>query len=226
MVFDESLLAGGEIPEVIPLFPLVHTVLLPGEVLPLHVVEPPHQEMIRDALAGAKVLGIVEGLTPPGELPSACNRVRQVGCASRIVHHQSLPDGRFLLWVVGVQQFTILDDLDAAVSYRLVRVHVERPRPPTLEDTAMVAAYRGQIVPVLARLVEEGERPGRSLAEGLEEANHSQLIAVAALVLELGCDQRQRLLEADTLVERYHRLFEMLRDEAPEALGCGSDDLH
>ena len=42
----------------VPLFPLPGTVLLPGGLLPLHVFEERYREMLRDALAGERLIGM------------------------------------------------------------------------------------------------------------------------------------------------------------------------
>ena len=47
------------VPDVIPIFPLPKTVLLPAEVLPLHVFEPRYIDLVRDAIASHRVIGMV-----------------------------------------------------------------------------------------------------------------------------------------------------------------------
>ena len=49
-----------QVPDVIPIFPLPRVVLLPGEVLPLHVFEPRYRDLVRDAVASHNVMGILE----------------------------------------------------------------------------------------------------------------------------------------------------------------------
>jgi len=48
------------VPDVIPIFPLPRVVLLPGEVLPLHVFELRYTDLVRDAIASHRVIGMVE----------------------------------------------------------------------------------------------------------------------------------------------------------------------
>ena len=47
------------LPEVIPLFPLPRTVLMPGELLPLHVFEPRYRQMAADVIDGNRAIGMV-----------------------------------------------------------------------------------------------------------------------------------------------------------------------
>ena len=47
-------------PDQIPVFPLTRVVLLPGEILPLHIFEPRYRDMVRDALNSHRVIGMIE----------------------------------------------------------------------------------------------------------------------------------------------------------------------
>ncbi|MYI75519.1 MAG: Lon family ATP-dependent protease, partial [Acidobacteria bacterium] len=43
----------------VPLFPLPNVVLFPRVFLPLHIFEPRYREMVRDALAADRTIGMV-----------------------------------------------------------------------------------------------------------------------------------------------------------------------
>jgi len=50
--------------DLLPLFPLPNVVLFPGVFLPLHIFEPRYKEMVADALAGDRIIGMA--LLRPG----------------------------------------------------------------------------------------------------------------------------------------------------------------
>ena len=52
------------LPPTIPIFPLPNVVLFPNVFLPLHIFEPRYREMVADALAGDRIIGMV--LLRPG----------------------------------------------------------------------------------------------------------------------------------------------------------------
>ncbi len=52
------------LPPTIPLFPLPNVVLFPNVFLPLHIFEARYRAMVRDALAGDRMIGMV--LLRPG----------------------------------------------------------------------------------------------------------------------------------------------------------------
>ena len=45
--------------DLLPLFPLPNVVLFPNVFLPLHIFEPRYRDMVRDALAGDRMIGMV-----------------------------------------------------------------------------------------------------------------------------------------------------------------------
>lgn len=55
-----------DLPQVIPVFPLPGVLLLPGGKLPLNVFEPRYLAMIGDAIAGSRVIGMIQPLKGDG----------------------------------------------------------------------------------------------------------------------------------------------------------------
>lgn len=198
-----------DVPDVIPIFPLPKTVLLPGEVLPLHVFEPRYRAMVRDAVATHKVIGIVE--VEPGfehELPGS-PPVREMGCIGYIASHEELPDGRFLLWLLGLERFRILEELEVGTDYRQVRVHYE----PTIESPkrlAEIREVRRELRDLLPGLVELENAAVDQFAHHISEVSDTQLIALACQILDIRSDRKQEVLEAGSLSERFLMLYEDL----------------
>ncbi|MCU0234195.1 MAG: LON peptidase substrate-binding domain-containing protein, partial [Thermoanaerobaculales bacterium] len=198
-----------QVPDVIPIFPLPRVVLLPGEVLPLHVFEPRYRELVRDAVASHNVMGIVE--VRPGcerELPGS-PPVREVGCVGYIAAHEELPDGRFLLWLIGLERFRILEELEAVTAYRQVRVRYE-PSPDAAPRLAGVSQLREELRGVLPELLEIDDAARGQFAQHMAGVSDAQLVALACQVLELPSDRKQEVLEAASLADRFLLLYEDL----------------
>jgi Lon protease-like protein len=206
---DETAGATVLMPDVLPIFPLPRTVLLPGEVLPLHVFEPRYRDMVRDALGGHKVIGMVQ-LEPghEGELAGE-PPVRPIGCVGVIAQHQELPDGRFLLWLLGVERFHIDEELPVATRYRQVRVDY-RPVSGGGDATAAMEPLRSELRATLPGIVQTDDETRSQLSEQLAEVGDDQLIALAAQILELPADRKQDILEAATLTDRFTMIYEDL----------------
>ena len=83
------------LPAILPIFPLTGVLLLPRGRLPLNIFEPRYLAMTRDALAGERLIGMVQPSDPAaaGSNPP----VYPTGCAGRITSFSETDDGRFLI---------------------------------------------------------------------------------------------------------------------------------
>src|SRR5476649_1193663 len=88
----------------LPLFPL------PNVVLPLHIFEPRYREMVADAEAGDRMIGMV--LLRPGWEREYEGRppVYRTGCSGVMTHVERLPDGRYNMVLRGIERFRILSE--------------------------------------------------------------------------------------------------------------------
>lgn len=198
-----------DVPDVIPIFPLPKTALLPGEVLPLHVFEPRYRALVRDAVATHKVIGIVQVV--PGfetDLPGS-PPVRETGCIGYIASHEELPDGRFMMWLLGLERFRILEELEPSAAYRQVRVRYE-PTPESPKRLAEIRALREELRKLLPGLVELDNAALGQFAQHMDQVSDAQLIALACQILDIGSDRKQEVLEAGSLADRFLMLYEDL----------------
>jgi Lon protease-like protein len=120
---------------VVPLFPLPGLFLFPGTALPLHIFEPRYRQMVEDLLdtSGRLVLGTVM----PGHEKEVMGTppVHVIAGLGEIARHQRLPDGRFVIFVIGLTRVR-LSEVESDRPYRKVEVAPlnERPVPPSEAD--------------------------------------------------------------------------------------------
>ena len=109
---------GANLPAILPIFPLTGVLLLPRGKLPLNIFEPRYLAMTRDALAGDRLIGMVQPTDPrtAGDNPS----VYPIGCAGRITSFAETEDGRFLITLTGTCRFRIGEELPLLEGYRRV----------------------------------------------------------------------------------------------------------
>jgi Lon protease-like protein len=189
------------VPDVIPVFPLAGTVLLPKEVLPLHVFEPRYREMTRDALAGNRLIGMVEPAPGFEHDTSGEPPLRELGCLAVIAEHQLLEDGRYLMWLVGLVRFKVEREIQSNKGYRLVKVTYlpDNDRP---EELVGMVPVKRELNSALPRLIKTDEATRRSITEQLEEMSEQQLVAFASQVLGLPPERKRELQVADTVTAR------------------------
>src|SRR6516162_7407943 len=106
------------LPSILPIFPLAGVLLLPRGRLPLNIFEPRYLAMTRDALAGERLIGMIQPSDPRvvGDNPP----VYPTGCAGRITSFSEADDGRFLIALTGISRFRIREELPLLEGYRRV----------------------------------------------------------------------------------------------------------
>src|SRR5919109_4185580 len=112
----------GELPEVIPVFPLPGALLLPRGQMPLNIFEPRYLAMIDDSLRdGHRLVGMIQP-DPAHPGPEGKPHLFRVGCVGRITQLAETGDGRYLLQLTGISRFAVDHELSVATPYRQCQV--------------------------------------------------------------------------------------------------------
>lgn len=208
----------GVLPSVIPVFPLDGAVLLPRGLLPLNIFEPRYVVMIRDAMAGSGLIGMIQSrgnAAPDGGVErnsaigagSGQGRAAKpkpalfgVGCAGRITECSTTDDGRLLVTLAGVTRFAVARELEVTTPYRQVM--------PDFEAFAADSEEASPLAPA-ARAALERELRGYLDAQGLSadwkavaEADDESLVTTLSSVCPFDAVEKQALLEAHDLPAR------------------------
>ena len=204
----------SDLPALIPVFPLDGALLLPGGQLPLQIFEPRYLNMIDDAMAGDRLIGMVQ--TREGGERTA-PKLARVGCAGRITSYAETGDGRYMITLTGVCRFGVGDELVASAPYRLVRPDYE-PFAADLEAADEELEFdRAPFLDALRRYL---EHKGLGVEwQAVNAAPAAALINSLAMALPLDPAEKQALLEADTLDARRRALATLLEIDA-----AGADD--
>ncbi len=186
--------------EVLPIFPLPGVVFLPSSLLPLHVFEPRYCDLVKDALAGPRLISVPQ-LAPGWEAEYDGNpAVHQVAGLGQIVRHQALDDGRYNIILYGVARVRIVAETPVDTGYRRVRASLlsdELPPAQRLQSMirelqalgASLMAVNPELAGALSRVAEGRSDPVRYVD------------TVAHLVLT-GSEIRQEYLEQDAVGAR------------------------
>lgn len=114
----------NQLPLSLPLFPLSSSTLLPGCQLPLNIFEHRYIQMIFDALASERLIGMVQPVSSDDD--STNPPLFHTGVAGRIVSFTEAPDNRLLIVLSGVCRFDIQEEMETAKGYRRARVDWSR----------------------------------------------------------------------------------------------------
>ena len=205
--------------ETLALFPLSNVVLFPGLSTPLHLFEPRYRQLARDVLASNQRIGMVVVRPEFGDELSGDPPIFPIGCAGRVSESQKLPDGRFNIVLQGETRFQIVEELPrpAEQLYRSARV---KPLDDPYEDgeRERVVRLRASImedVAVLARQTQP-ERAASLRPEFFSGVDDVTFVNLLSNAFALPVEDKQGLLEAETIPARFARLASVLRFQRAE----------
>ena len=192
-----------DFPDHVPVFPLAAALLLPGGRMPLNIFEPRYLEMVDHAIAGKRLIGMVQprldGATRPDGEPELC----EVGCLGRITSFAETGDGRYLISLQGVCRFRVESEMHARTPFRQCRIL------PFLGDlntdagagevdrTALLKAFRAYL-----------EANGLEADwDSVSRAENATLVNALSMMAPYGPAEKQALLEAPDLKTRAETLI-------------------
>ncbi len=195
-----------DLPEVIPVFPLAGALLLPRARLPLHVFEPRYLTMLDDVLkTPERLIGMIQ----PNEVPGRDGPgLMSIGCAGRITQFTETEDGRYMITLLGVSRYRVVEEISGFAPYRRAKVNWdgfeqdrgEAERDPTLDRHALMTQ--------LERFLS-----GRGLQtdwDTLQKAQDELLINSLSMLLDFAPEDKQALLEAPSLTTRRETLVTLI----------------
>jgi Lon protease-like protein len=186
----------GALPDTLPIFPLTGVLLLPRGQLPLNIFEPRYLAMMRDAMAGERLIGMVQPSDPPiREMNPA---VYQTGCAGRITSFSETDDGRFLIVLTGVSRFRIKEELPLLSGYR--RVVAEWGDFADDRNPDEAGFDRARLAQGLRTFFTQ--RQVQADWDAIDKAPGEHLVTSIAMMCPFAPNEKQALLEAKTLDER------------------------
>ena len=187
----------------LPVFPLAGALLFPRAQLPLHIFEPRYRAMVADAMAGDRLIGMIQPRDEK-EPPS----LFQVGCIGRIVGSETTDDGRYNIVLEGIGRFRIVREAEVDTPYR----QVEADRSgfhDSDDDEPLGFAHR-------AELEQEARRYADSLGYGVDwesvaRLDDETLVNGIAQIAPLDVGSKQALLEAQDVAARCDLLVQFMQ---------------
>lgn len=185
------------LPPVVAVFPLTGAVLLPRGVLPLNIFEPRYLAMVRDALAGTQVIGMIQ---PRRATEARRPDLFDIGCVGRITESRETDDGRMLIELTGLVRFRIDRELDVMTPYRQVVADYDAFHDDFSAPRAIGPAARAALEETLRTYLDAN---GLSADwDAVTGADDDSLVTTLAAVCPFDPVEKQALLEAPDLPGR------------------------
>jgi Lon protease-like protein len=201
----------SDLPQMVPLFPLSGALLLPFGQRPLNVFEPRYLEMVDDALAGDRLIGLIQPLDASEESPANQAPLRGVGCLGRLTHFEENAEGRYFIILTGICRFRLAQEVGGDAPYRRARIDAAPFASDFDHGFGEDAVDRAQFLKMM--------RDYETFAdlslnwEEIEKTGTADLVNFCCIVSPYGPEEKQALLEADTLAHRAQTLIAMAEYE-------------
>ncbi len=207
----------GDLPPVIPIFPLTGVILLPRAKLPLNVFEPRYLAMVDAAMDQYRLIGMVQPRNPGADNaknPALC----QVGCVGRITDYSETDDGRYLITLTGIARFQASGERESQTPYRQVAADYSLFSDDLL-STLNPAIARERLMSALRPYL--SDRAMQTDWKSIDEAPPEQLINALCMLCPFDPSEKQALLEAPGLKERADALITLIEIANATAIPSG-----
>jgi len=212
----------GDLPDVIPVFPLAGALLLPRGQMPLNIFEPRYVAMVDDALAGRRVIGMIQP-DPAHRKSDVSPKLYRIGCVGRITQFGETGDGRYLIELTGIARFTIAEELTVATPYRQCRIDCTPFVDDFVARKGEDSVDRKALLSALASFLKANDL--KADWDGIENAPNEALVNALAMMSPYGAAEKQAMLEAPDLKTRAEILVAVTQIELAKAQTEGEPPL-
>ncbi len=190
----------------LPLFPL-SLVLLPNELLPLHIFEPRYRQMFADIALEKNMFGVT--YFNPQESFIEKPLAETIGCVAEVRNSQTMPDGRSNLLSIGVIRYRLLDYVETANPYLVGEVEFFEDFE---EDARLLKPLTEEVAELFKRIAAAAQKLSgeRGTFPDISQTEPQALSFLVTAAFNLESDLKYKLLAMRSTIERLTRLREIL----------------
>lgn len=190
----------------LPLFPLP-LVLLPNEVLPLHIFEPRYRQMLSDIELRRNLFGVTF-FEQTAEFPDR-PAVGTVGCAAEVRETNTLPDGRANIITSGLIRYRLLEYLDEGTPYLSVSIDFFEDEK---ESDELLNPIADEVFDLFERIAKAAFKlsGNRGSFPEIPRAEPEQLSFLVTAAFNLDNDIKYKMVEMTSTSERLTHLRTIL----------------
>ncbi|MEQ1900083.1 MAG: LON peptidase substrate-binding domain-containing protein [Devosia sp.] len=211
--------APADLPNHIPVFPLTGALLLPFSQRPLNVFEPRYIEMVDHALAGNRLIGLIQPEDMTEESPRGRAPLQKVGTVGRLTHWEENSDGRYFIILEGLARFELVSEMTVMTPFRQAIISSENFSLDFARAFGEEAVDRPRFLKMMRDYAEFANFELNW--DEIEKTGTADLVNFCCMVSPYGAREKQVLLEARSLEDRAETLIAMAEYEMAKG-GTGS----
>ncbi len=198
-----------EIPDALPVLPLINTVVVPMAVAPIVVGQERSIKLVDEVMRTNRLVTLVAQRHPEAR-PAGPDDIYRVGTTAIIHRLLRLPDGTLQLVVQGLERIRILDFLQTE-PFLVARIE---KLPEQVTASTKLEALRRTLGELFRKLVPLTEDIPNELAAAGENIGDPRLFAyLVTAMTPMETSVRQEILELDAIDHKLQRLIEIVQQE-------------
>lgn len=197
---DEEEMNNEELPDSLPILPLRNMVLFPGVVIPITAGRDKSINLINDAYAAGKIIGVVAQKNEEIEDPTK-NDIHQLGTVARILRVLKMPDGNVTVILQGKKRFQI-ESIVTEMPYFTANIKDVAEKRPTKKDTEFLAILDSVRELAIKIIKENPNIPSEATFAIKNIESQSFLINFVTSNMSLSVEEKQHLLSINSLKDR------------------------
>ena len=195
----------NHLPNKIPVFPLSNFIIFPRTTVPLNIFEPRYIDMVDDAMKSNRIIGMIQPKKTNQNIPVLYN----IGCAGKITSFSETNDGRYLIVLVGISRFKIIEELENDKLYRECSISFNDYHFDLEENKEEIKFSDLELIfnNLKSFFIKQGYKINW---KDLEKQSLDQTINTLAMASPFSLEEKQVLLEAINIYDRKEKLNQIL----------------
>jgi hypothetical protein len=209
----------ADLPDHLPVFPLTGALLLPFSHRPLNIFEPRYVEMIDAALAGNRLIGLIQPEDTSEESPRGRAPLQKIGTVGRLTHWEENGEGRYFIILEGLARFELVSELTVMTPFRQGVIDASRFAADFERAYGEDSVDRERFLKMMRDYAEFANFELNW--DEINKTGTADLVNFACMVSPYGAKEKQVLLEATSLEARAETLIALAEFEMAKG-GTGS----
>jgi ATP-dependent Lon protease len=205
---DEEALENEALPETVPILPLRNTVLFPGVVIPITAGRDKSIQLIKEANATDKIIGVVAQQNEQVENPGP-DDIFPLGTVAQILRVLKMPDGNTTIIIQGKKRFEI-EEILTEKPYLKAKIKSVKELLPTKKDKEFNATI-DSVKDLALQIIQENPNIPSEAAFAIKNIQSpSFLVNFVASNMNVNLTEKQQILTEPSL---HQRALKCLRHE-------------
>ena len=198
----------NNLPKKIAVFPLSNAIFFPRTLLPLNIFENRYLQMVNDCIKGERIFGMIQPKKNKKlNLKKINAETYEIGCLGKIVNFSETEDNRFIITLLGLTRFKIINEINNDKLYREFIVDYTKFNNDLDKNKLLKLNTKN----LFNKIKIFFKKKGYSLNwNELENLDNEQMINTICMVAPLSAEEKQKLLESESVENQINVLEEII----------------